>query len=144
MAIKAVKESRKNKLHSQSPVIPENNSGITELILILLYLLVEFIPQMGSIEVMGPQWLYLSILNLISISFVAIKHKGSFKRFQELLTGNTLTIILLALFVWCGLSIFVALNPTESIVVYSRFGIMLISLFSIGTLIYSHPKKEMP
>ena len=141
MAIKAVKESRKNKLHSQSPVIPENNSGITELILILLYLLVEFIPQMGSIEVMGPQWLYLSILNLISISFIAIKHKGSFKRFQELLTGNTLTIILLALFVWCGLSIFVALNPTESIVVYSRFGIMLISLFSIGTLIYSHPKN---
>jgi len=141
MAVKAVKESRKNKLQAQNSVISENRSGIIELILILLYLAVELIPQMGSIEVMGPQWLYLSIINLISISFITVKHKTSFKKLQDLLSNNILTFLLLALFVWCGFSIFFALNPIESIVVYSRFSIMLISLFSIATLIYFHPKN---
>lgn len=140
MANKAGKEIRNSKAEVERSK-HNNYSGIVELILILSYLAVEYIPQMGSIEIMGPQWLYLSVLNLISIIFIAVKHKSTFNKLQDLLTKNMLTLVFLAMFIWCGFSIFFALNPTESIVVYSRLTTVLISFVCIATLIYFYPKN---
>ena len=140
MANKAGNENKKNssKLENSKH---NSYSGSAELVLILFYLAVEFIPQMGSIEIMGPQWLYLSILNLISILFITVKHKTTFKKLLDLLSKNILSLLFVSWFAWCGFSIFFALNPTESIVVYSRLTTVLISFFSIGTLIYFYPKN---
>ena len=140
MANKAGKELKKVKSQTQNSK-HNDDSGIAELILILFYLVVEFVPQMGAIEVMGSQWLYLSALNIFSVIFIAFKHKNTFKKLQALLSKNTLTLIFLAMFLWCGLSILFALNPIESLVVYSRLSTVLISFFSIGTLIYFYPKN---
>jgi hypothetical protein len=74
MAIRAQKEIRENQSGRKSSGT-EKFSGKVELLLVLLYLCVELIPQLGSIEVMGPQWLYLSLLNLISVSYISINHR---------------------------------------------------------------------
>lgn len=140
MATKAGKEIRTNNLKPQTS-LQKNSSGKIELLMVLLYLGVDLIPQLGSIEVMGPQWLYLSILNLISVGYISVKHSTNLGKLKNLLSKNILTLLFLAVFLLCGLSILFALNPTESIVVYSRFTITLISFFIICTLIYCYPKN---
>ena len=140
MANKAGKEIKAN--HSKGHTYnQEKPSGKFELLLILLYLVVDLIPQMGSIEVMGPQWLYISILNLLSIGFIILKHRNTLYKLQSFLSKNIIVLLYIAVFVLCGISILFALNPTESIVVYSRFIITLLSFFIICTLIYCHPNN---
>ena len=46
--------------------------------LIFLYLLVGFVPYFGTIDTIGSQWFYLSILNIISISFFAYQQSNFF------------------------------------------------------------------
>lgn len=138
MAAKSGKEFKRNKSQTTS-ASKENSSGKVELLLVLLYLCVDLIPQSGSIEIMGPQWLYLSVLNLISISYIFFKHKTTLSNLYDLLSKNIISLLYIAVFVLCGISIFFALNPTESFVVYSRFIITLLSFLVISTLIYYYP-----
>ena len=76
MAIRAQKEIRENQSGRKSSGT-EKFSGKVELLLVSLYLCVELIPQLGSIEVMGPQWLYLSLLFFRCVCVVILKsHYG--------------------------------------------------------------------
>jgi O-antigen ligase len=140
MAIRAHKEIRENQSKRASSGT-EKFSGKVELLLVSLYLCVELIPQLGSIEVMGPQWLYLSLLNLISVGYISVNHNTTLSKLINLLSKNTLTLLYLAVFILCGVSILFALNPIESIVVYSRFIITFLSFSIICTLIYCYPKN---
>ena len=140
MAIRAQKEIRENQSGRKSSGT-EKFSGKVELLLVSLYLCVELIPQLGSIEVMGPQWLYLSLLNLISVSYISINHYTILNKLITLLSKNILTLLYFAVFILCGVSILFALNPTESIVVYSRLIITFLSFSIICTLIYCYPKN---
>lgn len=140
MANKAGKEIKANqsKGHTYNQ---EKTSGKIELLLVLLYLGIDLIPELGSIEVMGPQWLFLAILNLISISFITLNHQTALSKLHDFLSKNLIVLLYIAVFIFCGISILFALNPIESIVVYSRFIITLLSFFIICTLIYCHPKN---
>lgn len=140
MGIKARKELRRD--NSKLPTSDqENYPGKFELLLVLLYLGVDLIPQLGSIEIMGPQWLYLSVLNLISIIYIFLRHNSTLSKLYNLLSKNIITLLFIAVFALCGISILFALNPIESLVVYSRFVITLLSFLIICTLIYFYPKN---
>jgi O-antigen ligase len=140
MATKRGKDNRTDNSKMQISK-PDFFSGKVELLLVLFYLGVDLIPQLGSIEIMGPQWLYLAILNLISISYITLKHRTALGKLYDLLSKNTISLLYITVFVLCGVSIIFALNPTESLVVYSRFITTLLSFFIIGTLIYCCPKN---
>lgn len=111
-----------------------------ELAILLLYLGVDLIPKLGSVEVMGPQWLYLSIINLISTIYIFTIFQEKLNRILQKLTVNILSKVYLSVFVLCGLSIFFAINPVESLVVYSRFIITIIAFLNFCLLIYQRPK----
>jgi O-antigen ligase len=140
MANKADKEikAKQSKGHTYNQ---EKTSGKIELLLVLLYLGIDLIPQLGSIEVMGPQWLYLSVLNFLSLGYLSFKQKTTINKLYDLLSKNLIILIYLAVFIFCGISILFALNPIESIVVYSRFTITILSFFIISWLIYVYPKN---
>jgi hypothetical protein len=112
MAIKARKESRRD--NSKLPTSgQENYHGRFELLLVLLYLGVDLIPQLGSIEVMGPQWLYLSVLESDFYHLYIFKHNSTLSKLYNLLSKNTISLLYIAVFAICGISILFALNPNR-------------------------------
>lgn len=46
--------------------LEKNDSSLLSLLFILLYALVELFPQLKAVDVMGSQWLFLSVLNLVA------------------------------------------------------------------------------
>lgn len=117
------------------------NSTKLDSIIVLLYLLAELVPQFNSIDVMGPQWLYLSILNLITIIYITINFNSGFNSIFQKISQNQLSLTFLAVFAFCGFSIFFAINPIESLVVYSRLIVTIVAFFNISLLISRNPKN---
>lgn len=105
-------------------------------VLLCLYLVVDFIPYLGAIDVRGPQWLYLSLINLmVAVYFLTKSNTYLIERFK-IISADSLTITYFLLFVQCGFSIFFAINTIESIVAYSRFAISLIAFLNFALLIF--------
>lgn len=117
------------------------NSTKLDSIIVFLYLLAEFVPQFNSIDVMGPQWLYISILNLITIIYITLNFNSGFTKTFQKISQNQLSLTFLGVFVLCGFSIFFALNPIESLVVYSRLIVTIVAFFNISLLISRNPKN---
>ena len=40
------------------------------IVFVTLYLFVDFVPEYGGIDVMGSQWVYLVIINLLSTGYI--------------------------------------------------------------------------
>lgn len=140
MSVKGNYKQRKIK-SSDSSGNQIKSSNKPDLVFIFLYLLAEFVPQFKSIEVMGPQWLYLSVLNLIVIVYIISKFNTNFEKIFEKISQNLLSKVFVGIFVLCGISIIFALNPIESLVVYSRLIVTLIAFLNLSLLIGRHPKS---
>ena len=88
-------------------------------LLTLSYLCIGFVPNWGAVDKIAPQWLSLSILNIISISLI-IFYSNYFnsKIFSVLKSG--ISIFYLCFFIWASFSYLYAINPTEVVVNISR------------------------
>ena len=88
-------------------------------ILVLCYLCIGFIPNWGAVDKIAPQWLYLSIINLLSLIFILLNLSFfKIKIFNTLKIG--LSIFYIGFFIWASLSYFYSTNPTEVIVNITR------------------------
>jgi len=111
-------------------------------VIITSYFLIGFIPNWQAVDRIAPQWLFMSIINLISISLFVYEQKALSKTISLCLNSKlSLTYILFIL--WALFSVFYAINPTEVIVNVSRqfnvllmFISMVILLFSINNFNY--------
>jgi len=135
-------KSNIHKITNPSIIATDSEAKVNkiDLAVLLLYLAVDLIPKLGSIEVMGPQWLYLSVLNLLSSLYLFTRYKVALTPILEKFSNNLLFLVYMSVFILCGLSIFFARNPIESLVVYSRFIITIIAFLNIGLLLYHKPK----
>jgi len=132
------KVDEKSKVAFLVSIFNEDNIAI---LFISLYLLVDFIPQLNSIEVMGPQWFYLSILNGIVSSYILLNFRTRLISVLKDFSGNVLTLCYIGLFLVSGMSIFFAINRIESLVVYARFIITIMAFFNIAILIHDRLKS---
>lgn len=114
-----------------------SNSVVT--ILISLYLLIEFAPKVEIQDQMGIHWLLLSILNILTVIFIASNSK--FIKNEQLLAlfKNGITIVYLTFFIIAGISLVIAVNPTEGLVVFNRLltagmSFLLISILLINKI----------
>jgi O-antigen ligase len=82
--------------------------------IIIAALLITFIPQSNTMDVMGLQWLLLGIINIVGIIFIWIKKKMNIKK-------RPLTVILLLFVSLAGLSTLYASNTTLAIQDLSRW-----------------------
>ncbi|HEX4875639.1 MAG TPA: O-antigen ligase family protein [Chitinophagaceae bacterium] len=105
----------------------------------LFYVIVELIPNWGAIDVMGSQWLYISILNIICLLYV-LKNRSSFTAPAQHVTRSIISILYLLVFVLSGISILFAFNKTESIVVFARITNTLAGFFVLAVIFYNKPK----
>lgn len=106
---------------------------------LFLYLLVEFIPNLGSYDTMGPQWFYLSVIDIMGLSYLLYASK-EYEPAVKKLFSSVYTYLLLAFLTWATLSVTWAFNTTETWVCIARLLTTIVAFFTIFILIYN--RKE--
>ena len=110
-------------------------------IIIVLLLLSYFIPNLESIDRIGNQWLYLSMINLIGTVIIYFKHDADFKFIQ--LKKNYILKWYFLFFITGIISLLSSSNLSESIITLNQY---FNSLFALYLMVYflndiSHPEK---
>lgn len=106
-------------------------------IILCLYMAVHFIPAMNAIDVMGAQWLYLSLLDIIVTGYI-LARKDLYGEKIQLIFKQLFSKLLLALFILAGFSIFFAINKVEAWVCYVRFIVTVVAFFNISILFHQN------
>ena len=116
--------------HQQAPL------SIVPIIFVALYLLIDFIPEMGALDVAGPQWLYFCLINGISTVYIFYysKQHNYGQKLQKFL-GLSLTKIYLLFFALAGVSVCFAINRIESLVCYAGLINTSLAFFNISLLL---------
>ena len=82
-----------------------------------LALAVGFIPNLGAIDKIAPQWFFLNSIGLIFLTVTLFNKQLDFSEIFK----KKLFKILALLLIWIGSSYFYAINPIESLVVFSQY-----------------------
>lgn len=118
-----------------------DTSNFLPSLLILGLLLVGFVPNIEAVDKIAPQWLYLSIINLLCGIFLFFNRKSFKERLVAVLTSYmSLTYMLFVL--WAALSYFYAINPTEVLVNIVRHFNTLFMFLHLGILFYNLKDKN--
>lgn len=107
-------------------------------IFFVLYLFVGFIPYLGAADYDAPEWLYLSILNVITLFFIA-KNARFFNAFSLHKNVKIFFGLFLAFFAVGCFSMLNAVNVAESLVHLSRLINCIVALFCLFLLIRKNP-----
>lgn len=107
---------------------------------ILLNLFIWILPNFNSVDIIGSQWLYLSFLNLLGISFVYKSRKV--EDFRHLIK-SPIIICFGLLFLWAMLSFLYASNGTEVLIESARlFSLMILLINFSYCLVYEEEKVK--
>ena len=115
---------------AQTPIMPTIFAG--------LYLLVHFIPELGASDVMGPQWLYTSCIDLLGIAFIFMHRQHCAESIQGVFKYK-FTIVFTFLVAWAVISYFYAINPTETLVTGARLVTTYFVFIVLSILFYKQP-----
>lgn len=110
-------------------------AGQFPLLIVLLYALVEFFPRFAAVDVMGSQWLFLSLLNCATLVYLVV---CEYKAPTALLKSTPLRLLTGFLLV-AAASFLVAYNVIESLVTYSRLLSAGIAWFNLCILLSNRP-----
>ncbi|MEE2723728.1 MAG: O-antigen ligase [Bacteroidota bacterium] len=110
-------------------------------LLILGFLLVGFVPNLEAVDKIAPQWLYLSVLNLLCGLFLFSNRKSFKEPFLAVLTSY-MSLTYIGFVIWAAFSYFYAINPTEVLVNIVRHLNTLFMFLHIGILFYKIKDKN--
>jgi O-antigen ligase/tetratricopeptide (TPR) repeat protein len=130
-----VKTTNPTKAHKPAELVWHDTSNWPPLVLIMLYGLVEFIPNFDGADVMGAQWLYLSGVHLLSGLYLLSFGKNLIKGELGRIGGNVITWLLISFVAIAGLSMIWAINQVESMVTYARLITTVLIFFQVGILL---------
>lgn len=128
---------QKNK-NNQKSAVSESSTFTTSKILFLLYLFIGFIPSMGAMDYDGPEWLYVSVLNVVTLFFI-FRNYTSFNAFSFHKNFKIFLLLFLGFFTIGCLSIFNAINVSESLVHLSRLVNIIVALYCLYLMIRQNP-----
>ena len=107
------------------------------LILLILFFVSSIIPPFDSIDVIYPQWLYLSLFSIISI-FISYTY-GDPKNNRRPFQSKYLKLLFVFISI-CFVSIFFAENQQESMVVMGRIVLIPVLLYLVILYVFSFKK----
>ena len=110
-------------------------------LLILGFLLVGFVPNLEAVDKIAPQWLYLSVLNLLCGLFLFSNRKSFKEPFVAVLTSY-MSLTYIGFVIWAAFSYFYAINPTEVLVNIVRHLNTLFMFLHIGIFFYKIALKR--
>ena len=117
-----------------------SNIPVITKVLILLYLLVPLSPFVVTMEYEAFQWLYISVLNIVTGGYL-IKNKAFFNSFRISKQASRFFIICIAFFLIACISMFLSIFIVESLVHLSRLFNSIVAVFCFYTIIRQFPKK---
>ena len=104
-------------------------------ILLIGYLCLGFIPNWEAVDKIAPQWVGMTLLNLISIiSFYY--YRVSISNSIKFSLRSSMSVTYICFIIWAGI-FFYAINPTEVIVNITRQVNVLIMFLSMAILIFA-------
>ena len=118
-----------------------DTSNFLPSLLIIAFLLVGFIPNWEAVDKIAPQWLYLSVLNLLCGLYLFIHRKNYQERFVAVLSSY-MSLTYMGFVLWAAFSYFYAINPTEVLVNIVRHFNTLFMFLHLGILLYNIKDKN--
>jgi len=101
----------------------------------LLYLVVHFIPDFGGADVMGSQWLYVSVVDFAILSYILFNQQ-QYKNAIEAVLKLKFTIVYSFLVIWALISITYSINAIESLVCLARLLSTYLIFINLSILFY--------
>ena len=108
--------------------------------ILIIYLCIGFIPNWGAVDKIAPQWLAMTCINLLAVSFFNFNRKYFSSHIHKIISSS-LALSYLGFILWAGLSYFYAINPTEVIVNITRQINVLLMFTNMGILFFSIRNK---
>ena len=116
-----------------------NTNTILSIVLFVVFLGVNLVQLNGAIDEMGPQWNYLSMVNIAVAIFLFFKNK-SYQEAIKTVLSSSFAIIFIIFIIYIGASYFYAINKTEMLVCYARFMTTAMAFFNIAILVQKEPR----
>lgn len=110
------------------------------LVFLVLFLGVGFVDNFEAVDKVSAQWLYLSIINFFYISYT---HFFTENPIYKTFLKNKIILSYLVFLIFSLFSIFFSINKVESIIVFQRFIIGLITIYSISSILLSIKKNKL-
>lgn len=127
--------------NSTAAVNPVTTSATTNwmhripVILLILFMGVEWIGPWDGIEYLGSQWLYLMLVNAVAVGVIYMGRETFNEAIQQLFSLR-LVWVYLVLGLLATISMVWAVNPTETIVCLVRLATAMVSFFHLFILFY--------
>lgn len=109
--------------------------NLVPLLFCLAYMVVHFVSDLGAYDAMAPQWLFVLGVDFIAVIYI-LANKSKYETAVNIIFRNIFSKLYLAFFVLAGLSVFFAINPTETWVCYVRLIATVIAFFNLAILFY--------
>lgn len=115
------------------------NQLIIAHVFLLLYMISCFVPLLNAMDYDAPQWLYVSLLNIVALIFI-VKNNDFFQAWQLQKNAKLYLGLLIGFFAIGCLSMITAINASESLVQLSRFVNIIGAFFCVYTFVRKNPK----
>ena len=109
-------------------------------ILLIGYLCLGFVPNLQAVDKIAPQWVGMTLLNLLSFA-VFLYFRNSIKEKVSKVLSPYLSLFYIGFILWAGLSYFYAINSTEVLVNITRQVNVLLMFLSMGILLFNLKNK---
>ena len=98
-------------------------------IILILYIITGSLGNLGAIDILAPQWIYLGAVNILACLYFLFSDTASAQAGLSKLLKSTFIYVYLFYFIWSGLSYFYAINPTETLLNLPRLGNTFFAIF---------------
>ncbi|MDA7819999.1 O-antigen ligase family protein [Flavobacteriaceae bacterium] len=109
-------------------------------ILLIGYLSLGFVPNLQAVDKIAPQWVGMTLLNLLSLT-VFMYFRKYIKQTISKVLNLYLSLFYIGFILWAGLSYFYAINSTEVLVNITRQVNVLFMFLSMGILLFNLKNK---
>jgi len=110
-------------------------------IILILYIITGSLGNMGAIDILAPQWIYLGAVNILACLYFLFSNTATVQAGLSKLSKSIFIYVYLFYFIWSGLSFFYAINPTETLLNLPRLGNTFFAIFFCFLLLHGLENK---
>ncbi len=118
-----------------------SNNLFFNYVLVILYIITGSLPNLGAIDILAPQWIYLGFVNLITCSYLLAKRINYLSPHFKSLFSTYYIYFYIFYFLWNAISYFYAVNPVETLINLPRLGNTFFAIIFCYFLISEIPNK---
>ena len=114
---------------------------IPKYILLALYIATGSLGNLGAIDILAPQWIYLASINIFSCIYFLFFSRNYLDKAFSPFVRTTFFQLYIFYFIWNCISYFYAINPVETLINLPRLGNTFFAIVFCFFLLYNLPNK---